>query len=69
MAVEKQSVYARTLHRASLIVGEAHALARRLDVSLEDLERWMRDEERPPERVFQECVEILLAGPRRREDR
>jgi len=63
MAPESRSIYARTLERVALVMGDVHSLARRLEVSVEDLERWMRGEEPPPERVFEDCVEILLLVP------
>lgn len=54
------SVQARTLHRACLIVGGLSALAARLESSASNLERWIADEEMPPEGLFLRCVEILL---------
>jgi hypothetical protein len=54
------SVQARTLHRACLIVGGLNALGARLEASTSDLERWISDEEMPPERLFLRCVELLL---------
>ena len=62
------SVQSRTLHRACLIVGGAEALAKRLEVSTADVERWLRGEEPVPERAFLHGVEIVLlhaSGERR----
>jgi hypothetical protein len=65
---EHASVYAKSLHRACLILGGMDALARQLQVPRELLERWIRGEGEPTQRVFHECVEIILlylakAGP------
>jgi hypothetical protein len=57
---EHASVYARTLHRACLVIGGIQPLAKRLEVSEIDLQRWLRGEEQPPERVFLTSVEIVL---------
>jgi hypothetical protein len=57
---EHASVYARTLHRACLVVGGMQPLAKRLEVPEADLQRWVRGEEQPPEHVFLASVEIVL---------
>jgi hypothetical protein len=57
---EHATVYARTLHRACLVVGGIEPLAKRLEVSQADLQRWLRGEEPPPEQVFLTSVEIVL---------
>ena len=57
---EHSSVHARALHRACLILGGLEPLAKRMEVPAADLERWMRGESKPPERVFHESVEIIL---------
>jgi hypothetical protein len=54
------NVYSRALHRACLIVGGLDKLAERLQVPVDDARRWLQGEELPPDRVFVECVEILL---------
>jgi YdaS antitoxin of YdaST toxin-antitoxin system len=54
------TIYARTLHRACLVVGGMQQLARHLDVSEADVRRWITGEEQPPEAVFVACVEIVL---------
>lgn len=54
------TVHARALHRACLIVGGLETLAHRLDVAPAELERWLRAEQPPPERVFLQTVELLL---------
>lgn len=54
------SVQSRALHRACLIVGGIDPLARQLDQSADDLRRWLRGEELPPEPVLLGCVEIIL---------
>jgi hypothetical protein len=57
---EQASVYARTLHRACLVLGGAEQLAKHLDVSDADLRHWLRGEGQPPERVFLAAVEVVL---------
>jgi hypothetical protein len=54
------TVYARTLHRACLVLGGVQQLAKHLEVSDADLKRWLGAEEVPPERVFLLAVEIVL---------
>lgn len=57
---ERASVYARTLHRACLVLGSIEQLARHLEVSDVQLRRWLIGAEKPPERVFLGAVEIVL---------
>lgn len=57
---EHASVYARTLHRACLVLGGVQQLAKHLDVSEVDLSRWLRGEVEPPEPVFLAAVEIVV---------
>jgi hypothetical protein len=56
----RSSVQARTLHRACLVVGGIDALAKHLEISQADLERWLRGDEAPPEHAFLAAVEIVL---------
>ena len=57
---EHASVYARTLHRACLVLGGVEQLAKHLEASDVDLRRWLRGEVQPPERVFLAAVEVVL---------
>jgi hypothetical protein len=57
---EHASVYARTLHRACLVIGGIQPLAKRLGASEADLHRWLLGDEKPPEQVFLTSVEIVL---------
>ncbi len=57
---EHASVYARTLHRACLVLGGIEPLAKHLEASDADLRRWLGGEVQPPERVFLAAVEIVL---------
>jgi hypothetical protein len=57
---EHATVYARAVHRACLVLGGMQQLAKRLDVPMNDVERWLRGEEAPPEKVFLEAVEVIL---------
>jgi hypothetical protein len=57
---EHASVYARTLHRACLVLGGVEQLAKHLEASDVDLRRWLRGEVQPPERIFLAAVEVVL---------
>ena len=57
---EHASVHSRALHRACLIVGGVEILAGRLSVDVEQLKRWLKGDEVPPEPVFLACVEMIL---------
>lgn len=54
------SVYARTLHRACLVLGGIERLAKHLEAADVDLRRWMGGEVQPPERIFLAAVEVVL---------
>jgi hypothetical protein len=57
---EHASVFARTLHRACLVLGGIEQLAKHLDVSDRDLRQWLRGELMPPEPIFLAAVEVVL---------
>lgn len=62
------TVYARTLHRACLVLGGILPLARHLQVTREEVRGWLVGDEVPPEAVFIAAVEVVLlhaeaAGP------
>ena len=64
----RESTYARTLHRACLILGGTEQLARHLGVSEPALRNWLEGREDPPQMVFLAAIEIVLlhleqAGP------
>lgn len=65
---QQASVFARTLHRACLVLGGIEQLATHLEVSEGDLREWLKGEERPPEPIFLKAVEVVLlhAGTRGR---
>jgi len=56
----RETTYARTLHRACLILGGAEAAARHLGVPEPSLRRWMEGREEPPQMVFLAAIEIIL---------
>jgi hypothetical protein len=56
----RETTYARTLHRACLILGGAEALARHLGVADASLRRWLEAREEPPQMVFLAAIEIIL---------
>jgi hypothetical protein len=56
----RQTTYARTLHRACLILGGVAALARHLGVSEAALRNWLEGRDDPPQMVFLAAIEIIL---------
>jgi hypothetical protein len=56
----RETTYARTLHRACLILGGAEALAKHLGVSDAPLRKWLEGGEEPPQMVFLAAIEIIL---------
>ena len=55
----RKSTYARTLHRACLILGSVEALATYLQVPAADVKRWLEGEQ-PPEPIFLGAVDVIL---------
>ena len=56
----RSTVFARTLHRACLILGGVAPLAVHLQVLEPDLHRWMEAIEEPPLDVFLAAVDVVL---------
>jgi hypothetical protein len=56
----RQTTYARTLHRACLILGGVPQLARHFGVSEAVLRSWLEAREEPPQMVFLAAIEIIL---------
>jgi hypothetical protein len=54
------STYARTLHRACVILGGVPGLADHLGVAHADLVRWLQGVEEPPFETFLAAVEVVL---------
>lgn len=64
----RKSTYARTLHRACLIVGGVEHLAEHLGVPEHRLVSWLQGAEDPPYEVFIAAFEVILLNldaPRR----
>jgi len=61
---ERTTTQTRALHRACEIAGGLAALADVLDVSPSALARYLKGEEKTPQRVFLASVDIILAAPR-----
>ena len=59
-SASRQTTYARTLHRACLILGGVAPLARHFGVSETALRNWLEAAEDPPQMVFLAAVEIIL---------
>jgi DNA-binding transcriptional regulator YiaG len=53
----------RTLHRACELAGGVEQLAAALEVPARTLARWMKGEEKTPQRVFLSAVDLILAAP------
>lgn len=58
--VSRQTTYARTLHRACLILGGVAQLAKHFGVSEAALRNWLEGHEEPPQMVFLAAIEIVL---------
>ena len=56
----RETTYARTLHRACLILGGVAALARHLGVHEASLQKWLEGREEPPQMVFLAAIELIL---------
>jgi hypothetical protein len=56
----RQTIFARALHRACLILGGVAQLATHLEVTELSLRGWLEAVEEPPEGIFISAVEILL---------
>jgi hypothetical protein len=56
----RDTTYARTLHRACLILGGVDALARHLGVAEASLQKWLEGREEPPQMVFLAAIELIL---------
>jgi hypothetical protein len=52
----------RALHRACELAGGVEQLAGLLDVPSKTLARWMKGEEKTPQRVFLTVVDLILAA-------
>jgi hypothetical protein len=59
-APSRETTYARTLHRACLILGGVDGLAKHLGVSEAALRKWLEAREEPPQMVFLAAIEIIL---------
>ncbi|HZS68922.1 MAG TPA: hypothetical protein VFA72_17565 [Burkholderiales bacterium] len=59
-APSRQTTYARTLHRACLVLGGVPQLAKHLGVSDAALRNWLEAREEPPQMVFLAAIEIIL---------
>ena len=54
------SVYSRAVRKAAEMVGGREELARRLQVPLPELEKWILGEKKPPREVFLRVVDVLI---------
>lgn len=56
----RESTFARTLHRACLILGGLERAAAHFGLPVQDLRSWMEGRAQPPESVFLAALEVLL---------
>lgn len=62
------SVYSRALSRAAELVGGREKLAKVLQVSTTDLDKWIADQAKPPREVFLRIVDLILDETRQAGD-
>ena len=56
----RTTVQTLTLHKACELVGGVSKLASYLHVPVQSAMRWLDGDERPPTRVFLDCVDVVL---------
>jgi len=54
------SVYSRALSRAAELLGGRDKLAKVLQVSTADLDKWIADRAKPPREIFLRIVDLIL---------
>jgi hypothetical protein len=54
------SIHARTLRKAAELAGGERRLAAYLSVPEPELHAWLHDDRAPPERVFEDAVDLVL---------
>lgn len=54
------SVYSRAVRKAAEMAGGREALARRLQLPLADVDKWILGEKKPPREVFLRVVDLLI---------
>jgi hypothetical protein len=54
------SVYSRALEKAAELMGGRGELARVLQVTQADIEKWIADDAKPPREIFLRVVDIIL---------
>ena len=61
--------YTETLACAAATIGGTERLAQFLNVSRQKLVRWLAGEERPPNQVFLDALDVIADGPYASPDR
>jgi hypothetical protein len=56
----RTTVQTLTLHKACELVGGVSKLSHYLHVPTRSVRRWLDGDERPPTRVFLDCVDLVL---------
>lgn len=54
------SVYSRAVRKAAEMAGGREELARRLQVALADVDKWILGDKKPPRDVFLRVVDLLI---------
>jgi hypothetical protein len=54
------TIESRALRRAVELAGSRESLAERVDVKVEELEKWLAGTRRPPREVFLRIVDLIL---------
>lgn len=54
------SVYSRAVRKAAELAGGRDNLARKLQVPLAELEKWLADKGKPPRELFLRMVDLIL---------
>lgn len=61
--MEQPDIYVRTLSCALETLGGKSRLAKRLDISPDQLSAWLAGQEVPPLQVFLDALDIVADGP------
>lgn len=63
LCMGQHRIYSETLREASRTLGGATRLASRLNVTIDELNKWIGGEEEPPLHVFLDSLEIIAEAP------
>jgi hypothetical protein len=63
MQVAVENAVTRTLALALSTIGSLERLAQHLGVSVQQIEKWMAGEGRPPTRIYMKALDLVASGP------